>query len=99
MGFFTPTEAGAVGAFGALLLGFAKRQINKNTFWKVLYDTGITTAGVFFLLTGGHTTRDIAQHLGIAPLTARNHIQNMFEKLEVHSKSEAVSFAYKMHVV
>jgi len=50
MGFFTPTEAGAVGAFGALILGFAKRRINKNIFWKVLYDTGITTAGVFFLL-------------------------------------------------
>ena len=50
MGFFTPTEAGAVGAFGALLLGFAKRQINKSTFWRVLYEAGITTAGVFFLL-------------------------------------------------
>ncbi len=50
MGFFTPTEAGAVGAFGALLLGFAKRQINKTTFWRVLYESGITTAGVFFLL-------------------------------------------------
>jgi C4-dicarboxylate transporter, DctM subunit len=50
MGFFTPTEAGAVGAFGALLLGFAKRQMNKNTFWRVLFETGITTAGVFFLL-------------------------------------------------
>ncbi len=50
MGFFTPTEAGAVGAFGALLLGFAKRQMNKSTFWKVLFETGITTAGVFFLL-------------------------------------------------
>lgn len=54
---------------------------------------------ILTLLTGGHSTRDIASHLGIAPLTARNHIQNMFEKLEVHSKSEAVSFAYKMHVV
>jgi C4-dicarboxylate transporter, DctM subunit len=50
MGFFTPTEAGAVGAFGALILGFVKGQMNKNTFWKVLYETGITTAGVFFLL-------------------------------------------------
>ena len=50
MGFFTPTEAGAVGAFGALILGFAKRQMNKSTFWQVLFETGITTAGVFFLL-------------------------------------------------
>ena len=54
---------------------------------------------ILMLMTGGQSTRDIANHLGIAPLTARNHIQNMFEKLEVHSKSEAVSFAYKMHVV
>jgi DNA-binding CsgD family transcriptional regulator len=51
------------------------------------------------LMTTGQTTRDIAKRLGIAPLTARNHMHNMFEKLEVHSKSEAVSFAYKMHVV
>jgi len=54
---------------------------------------------ILTLLTNGQSTRDIAQRLGIAPLTARKHRHNMFEKLEVHSKSEAVSFAYKMHVV
>jgi DNA-binding CsgD family transcriptional regulator len=54
---------------------------------------------ILTLLSSGQTTRDIAKRLGIAPLTARNHMQNMFEKLEVHSKSEAVSFAFKMQVV
>jgi len=54
---------------------------------------------ILTLLTSGQTTRDIAKRLGIAPLTARNHMHNMFEKLEVHSKSEAVSFAYRMNVV
>lgn len=49
-GFFTPTEAGAVGAFGALMLGLAKKQINLPKFWKVLLETGITTSGIFFLL-------------------------------------------------
>jgi PAS domain S-box-containing protein len=54
---------------------------------------------ILTLLTSGQKTRDIAKRLGIAPLTARNHMQNMFEKLEVHSRSEAVSFAYRMHVL
>jgi C4-dicarboxylate transporter, DctM subunit len=49
-GFFTPTEAGGVGAFGALLLGLCKRRIGWGDFWKVLLETGITTAGIFFLL-------------------------------------------------
>ena len=50
LGFFTPTEAGAVGAFGALLLGVAKRQLNASKLWRVLFEAGITTSGVFFLL-------------------------------------------------
>jgi len=54
---------------------------------------------VLGLLASGEKTRAIADHLGIAPLTARNHIRNMFEKLEVHSKTEAVALAYRMHVV
>jgi tripartite ATP-independent transporter DctM subunit len=49
-GAFTPTEAGAVGAFGALILGLAKRKIGGSSFWGVLLETGITTAGIFFLL-------------------------------------------------
>ncbi len=49
-GFFTPTEAGAVGAFGALVLGLAKRKMSLSSFWQVLLETGITTAGIFFLL-------------------------------------------------
>lgn len=50
---------------------------------------------VLTMLASGVTATDIAERLGIAPLTARNHIQNILEKLEVHSKAEAVAFAYK----
>jgi DNA-binding NarL/FixJ family response regulator len=32
-------------------------------------------------------------------LTARNHIQNLLEKLEVHSKAEAVAFAFQHRIV
>jgi PAS domain S-box-containing protein len=54
---------------------------------------------VLSLLAAGEKTRVIADRLGIAPLTARNHINNMFEKLDVHSKAEAIALAYRMHVV
>ena len=54
---------------------------------------------VLGMLAAGQNATDVANHLGISPLTARNHIQHIFEKLEVHSKAEAVAFAYKMRVV
>ena len=54
---------------------------------------------VLGMLAAGQGATDVANHLGISPLTARNHIQHIFEKLEVHSKAEAVAFAYKMRVV
>ena len=54
---------------------------------------------VLGMLAAGQGANEVANHLGISPLTARNHIQHIFEKLEVHSKAEAVAFAYKMRVV
>ena len=54
---------------------------------------------VLGMLAAGQNATDVASHLGISPLTARNHVQHIFAKLEVHSKAEAVAFAYKMRVV
>ena len=51
------------------------------------------------MLAAGHTTPDIASRLQISTLTARNHIQNILEKLEVHSKAEAVAFAFQKHLL
>jgi len=49
-GFFTPTEAGAVGAFGALLLALAKRRLDGPRLWKCLLDTGYVSVSILFLL-------------------------------------------------
>jgi tripartite ATP-independent transporter DctM subunit len=49
-GFFTPVEAGAIGAIGALLLGFAKRTLGPRALWRVLVETGLVTASVCFLI-------------------------------------------------
>ena len=35
-GYFTPTEAGAAGALGALLISLAKRRLTWASFWQVL---------------------------------------------------------------
>lgn len=54
---------------------------------------------VIGMLAAGHTTPEIASRLHISTLTARNHIQNILEKLEVHSKAEAVAFAFQKRLV
>ncbi|WP_346913041.1 TRAP transporter large permease [uncultured Roseibium sp.] len=51
-GVFTPTEAGAVGAAGALVLAIGKRRLSWNNFWQVLVQTGHTTAAICFLIMG-----------------------------------------------
>jgi len=49
-GFFTPIEAGAIGALGAIIIGFAKRTLSWRDIWKVLTDTGLVTASICFLI-------------------------------------------------
>jgi C4-dicarboxylate transporter, DctM subunit len=48
-GFFTPTEAGAVGAFGALVILIARRRFTWRGMLDLLFDTGKASAGIFFL--------------------------------------------------
>jgi len=49
-GFFTPVEAGAVGAIGALVIGLLKRRLDAAALWRVLVETGLVTAAVCFLI-------------------------------------------------
>ena len=49
-GIFTATDAGAVGALGALALALAKRRLTPSIFWKVLVETGRITVSVLFLI-------------------------------------------------
>ncbi|MEE3000903.1 MAG: TRAP transporter large permease subunit, partial [Pseudomonadota bacterium] len=49
-GLFTPVEAGAVGAAGALIMALVKKRLTWAKLWKVLLDTGHTTVSVLFLI-------------------------------------------------
>lgn len=50
---------------------------------------------VLTLLGRGFSTQEIAEELSISLSTVRNHIQSIFAKLGVHSRPEAVVFAYQ----
>ncbi|MBK6866759.1 MAG: TRAP transporter large permease subunit [Burkholderiales bacterium] len=49
-GFFTATEAGAVGAALALAIALLRRKLNFKTLWGVLTETGHVTVSVSFLI-------------------------------------------------
>jgi PAS domain S-box-containing protein len=46
-------------------------------------------------LARGMSTTEIARKLSIAPVTVRNHIQSILQRLDVHSKLAAVVYAYR----
>ncbi len=54
---------------------------------------------VLTLLAEGLPTKALAQKLNISHFTARNHIQNILVKLDLHSKAQAVSYAYKTGIL
>ena len=51
-GFFTPTEAAAVGAFGVLMISVVRRQITWEGFVNALYETLRSSCMVMFLVAG-----------------------------------------------
>lgn len=54
-GFFTPTEAGGVGAFGAFLIVVLKKRFNRKDFWETLLSAGSTSGSVLILLVSAST--------------------------------------------
>jgi len=49
-GFFNPTEAGAAGAFGALVIALLRRSLDGSTLWKLMVETGQITVSILFLI-------------------------------------------------
>lgn len=50
---------------------------------------------VLSLLVQGLGTEEMADTLSISEATTRNHVQNILEKLAVHSRLEAVAYVYQ----
>lgn len=54
---------------------------------------------VLRLLAAGHDTATIARRLGIAPHTVEWHVRHVIEKLQVHSKLQALIAAARLGIV
>jgi C4-dicarboxylate transporter DctM subunit len=49
-GLFTPTEAGAVGALGAMVIAMMKRKLSRPVLWNILKETGRICASLLLLI-------------------------------------------------
>lgn len=67
-GLFTATEAGGVGALGALVLTLAKGELNRGNLWQALSETGHVTASICFLLVSAHVYSRMITLTGIPNL-------------------------------
>jgi C4-dicarboxylate transporter DctM subunit len=75
-GFFSPTEAGAIGAFGAILVALARRKLDWQAFRDVALETGYITASILFLIIAANLyARMLA--LSTIPMQATGLIASM----------------------
>ncbi len=49
-GIFTPTEAGAAGALGAMIIALVKRRLTFRKLWNVMSETGQVSVSILFLI-------------------------------------------------
>jgi len=52
LGWFSPTEAAAIAAFAAVVIGFATRTLSLRGLYHALLDTVFSTAMLFFIIVG-----------------------------------------------
>jgi DNA-binding NarL/FixJ family response regulator len=54
---------------------------------------------VLRLVAQGHSNKEIAARLYISENTVKNHVRNMLEKLQLHSRMEAVMYAVRENLL
>ena len=88
-GFFTPTEAGGMGALGALIIVILKRKANIKDLWETLLSAGATTGSVLILLV---TAQMYSKALAISGSTSL--IQNFVTSLDVPQIAIVLFFVF-----
>jgi DNA-binding NarL/FixJ family response regulator len=66
---------------------------------RVDYDLSPHEERILKMLVGGHTKKTVASELGVSFHTVSFHLKSIYEKLQVHSKSEAVAKALQHRLV
>ena len=87
-GFFTPTYAGAVGAFGAFLIVIGKGRLNRRRLLDTFKDAGVTTSVIFIIVIGGIVFARFLTYTGLVA-----NISDILLALELHPYLYLLSFA------
>ena len=77
-GFFTPTEAGGIGTFGAFLIVIFRKKFNKKAFWDTLVSAGSTSGSVLILLISASTYSKTLSMCGVV-----NQCKHLVEGMNV----------------
>ncbi|MDP9330322.1 MAG: response regulator transcription factor [Actinomycetota bacterium] len=80
----------------ALIRGLVKRRRDRDEAAARYAKLTTREREVLRLLVHGAGNESIGRALVISPQTARTHVQNILDKLRVHSRLEAVAFARQM---
>jgi DNA-binding NarL/FixJ family response regulator len=75
-------------------------MLTGSTTPKEIYD-GLTSREmeILKLLAGGMANKQIAYQLTISDKTVRNHVSNMYEKLNVYDRTQAALYAVRKGLI
>jgi tripartite ATP-independent transporter DctM subunit len=93
-GFFTPTEAGGIGAFGAAIIVLFKNGFHKKQIWDTLLSAGSTSGSVLILLISASTYSKTLSMCGII-----NSLSSFVEGLNISSLGIILIFMFILMVL
>jgi len=53
LGWFTPSEAAGVGAFGAFLIGIFRKRLSWSDIWRSIIEAGVLNSALLIIIVGG----------------------------------------------
>lgn len=81
------------------LLGYVRSSEESNAEAETAFNLTPREREVLALLVSDETEAQIAERLFVSPHTVRSHVKNVYAKLHVHSRAQAVRFAYEKGIV
>jgi len=93
LGITTPTEAGAIGAFGAFILCLVQRNLSWKALWSVLLSTVRTTSFIMLILANASIVSFVIQYLRVPEL-----LTTAVTQMEV-SKYIVMAFFYLLYLI
>ena len=92
-------SAGLLLCVGNLIVGWRKCDLRENRASKADESLSPRERTVLECIGQGQTNKEIARELGIAPETVKSHIKNIFVKLAVAKRAQAICYAQRLGLV